>query len=355
MPIDLMLLISGILLRQVDRWWFSPARRGCWIDSAGRPATVKDLFALQRGRRNDITPLLLLVGHWLEISGILLFAGRPGLLPPTVAAVLLAIKGRHLQEVSHFGVHGALAAHRRLGDILTEFAAQGPLVLATVGNRRESHVRLHHPNATVPGVDPNLAELAAAGMVPGCSLASFARAVLYPITPSGLLTTLSGLWWNGFALRASTRLRLPLVLGVSGAAYLLSAWRALAVLAVARLALYPLMAWFSLLIEHRWFSAEPWRGRPIEVEARRCVRVWDGRPVAALVARGTVLPYGDLYHFAHSVYPTMRWNYLPTVERIVGTPQFVPRNALLGAGSVVGQLFSTTRPSRAPVTAVSPR
>lgn len=348
MEIVALLMVGGIVLRQVDRWWFSPARRGWQFARAARPATMKDLFALQRARRNSVTPVLLMAGHWLEIGGILLLAGRPGGWPTIAAAVLLAVKGRHLQEVSHFGVHTALTASRRLGDLLTEFTAQGPLVLATVGNRRESHVRLHHPNATVPGVDPNLAELAAAGMVRGCTPAAFARAVVHPVTWRGLRTTLSGLWWNGLAFRPSTRARLPLVVALGGTGYLLGGWRAIVALVAARLVLYPLMAWFSLLVEHRWFSAEPWRGRPIEVEARRCVRVWAGRPVLALVARATVLPYGDLYHFAHSVYPTVRWNYLPTVDAIIGMPWFAPRNAFAGDRSVLAQLYRTTRPAEAP-------
>jgi fatty acid desaturase len=304
---------------------------------------MKELFELQRNRRNNVTPVLLMVGHWLEISGIFALAGRAEVLPVVACALLLAIKGRHLQEVSHFGVHTALAADRRLGDWLTEYAAQGPLVLATVGNRRESHVRLHHPNATVAGVDPNLAELANAGMVPGCSLASFACALVYPVTPRGLAATMASMCGNGFAFRPGTRSRVPLVTALVGAAFLLGGWWAVATLVVARILLYPFMAWFSLLVEHRWFNAEPWLGRPIEVEARRCVRVWAGRAATALVARATLLPYGDLYHFAHSVYPTVRWNYMSTVERIIGLPQFSPRNVFLGDASVVGQLFRTTR------------
>jgi fatty acid desaturase len=347
MPIDFLLMIGGVLLRQIDRWWFSPARRGSLVSPNLRPTAMKDVFALQRSRRNNVTPVLLMAGHWLEIGGILLLAGRPGLLPPVAAVMLLAVKGRHLQEVSHFGVHTALAANRRLGDLLTEFTAQGPMILATVGNRRESHVRLHHPHATIIGVDPNLTELTAAGMFPGCSPASFVRALVYPVTPRGLMATLSGLWWNGLAFRSTTRSRLPLVLALSGSAYLLGGWRAIVAVAVARLALYPLMAWFSLLVEHRWFNAEPCRGRPIEVETRRCVRVWAQRSVLALVARAIFLPYGDLYHFAHSVYPTIRWNYLPTVEGIVGMPWFAPRNVFVGDGSVLGQLFRTTRQVKA--------
>jgi fatty acid desaturase len=330
--IDVFLVLLGIAIRQVDRWWYG---RGT------RPGSVRAVFARQRLRRNNITPVLLMGGHWLEIAGWLLLAARPGVLPVLVTTAALGVKFRHLQEVSHFGVHGCLARGRRLGDLLTEFAAQGPLALVTVAERRTSHVREHHPNATVRGIDPNLAELTRAGVHPGCTRRRFVSGLLYPSTPRGLWRTVRGVAHNALGRR------LPIVAVVVAGTVLLGGLGGLAALTVARLWLYPQLAWVSLIVEHRWWGAEPVRGRPLVVEASRCVRIYRRSPLLALLMRTTVLPYGDLYHFAHSVYPTIRWNYLPAVERLIGLPHWTPPAVLFGQSAVVATLYRDTRATKA--------
>ena len=60
----LLAIAAGIAVRQADRWWFSPAR--------GRrhgPESLRSVMALQRERLNNVTPVLLLMGHWLEFAG----------------------------------------------------------------------------------------------------------------------------------------------------------------------------------------------------------------------------------------------------------------------------------------------
>ncbi|UUU28422.1 hypothetical protein [Streptomyces sp. DSM 40750] len=52
----------------------------------------------------------------------------------------------------------------------------------------------------------------------------------------------------------------------------------------------------------------------------------------SLLARGTWLPYGDLYHFAHSA---VRWNYLPALERSLRGPDYRPHALLLGESAVL--------------------
>ncbi|MFG2678369.1 hypothetical protein [Streptomyces sp. NPDC048392] len=107
------------------------------------------------------------------------------------------------------------------------------------------------------------------------------------------------------------------------------------VFALPRLLLYPQLAWMSLLVEHRWFDPEPVTGPPAAVEAGRCLRLYPHNTVLALLARGTWLPYGDLYHFAHSAHPAVRWNYLPALERSLGGPAYRPRALLLGESAVL--------------------
>jgi fatty acid desaturase len=337
--LDLSLIAIGVIVRQIDRLWFSDLRSGLRFSRANRPTTVRATFDLQRRRRNNLTPVLVLTGHWLEVAGYLLFLSRTESIPWTlVVAGLVAIKCRHFQEISHFGIHSALCRSRRMGDVLIEFAAQGPLALATVDDRRESHVRRHHPNANVPGLDPNLDDLLRAGLTPGCSRRRFIGALVYPFSFSGLARTGTTVWSN-LQPRAGSWWRLPLTAAFFTAVYFMSGLPGVAAITIARAVLYPQLAWMSLLAEHRWFADTPRRGRPIEVEAARCVRVLRGRPVLELIARTSWLPYGDLFHFVHSTYPTIRWNYLPTMERLIGLPQFTPANIFSGHSSLIAMLY----------------
>lgn len=327
-------IATGTAVRQADRWWFCPRR--------GRvpAATLRDVRRLQRERANDVTPALLVFGHWLEMAGWCLAAahcGPSGWIPASVAC---AVKFRHLQEVSHFAVHGVLTRSGRTGTVLAEAAVHVPLGLGPVSLRRRRHVREHHPNATVAGADPNLRELRAAGLHTGVTRGRFLLALVFPLTPAGIaattraiadgISTAPGRWWRlpGFAAWPAT---VTVFFG----------WQALLfAYAVPRLLLYPQLAWMSLLVEHRWWDAEPVTGPPAVVEAARCLRLYPRNRVLALLARGTWLPYGDLYHYAHSAHPAVRWNYLPTLEAsALGTPAYTPHALLIGESAVVRHHF----------------
>lgn len=322
-------ILVGISLRQVDRWWFSPVRGRHTLDS------LRSVMRLQRERLNDITPVLLLFGHWLELAGWCAVAAHGGLWGCVVAVLAGAVKFRHLQEVSHFAVHGVLARDGRLNTLLAEVAVHVPLGFVPVSVRRRRHVREHHPNATVVGADPNLADLHAAGLRPGATAGRYALAVVHPLTPAGVSDTvrgLTGLWRESGA----GRLRAAGPVTVTAALATAFGWEA-AVFAflLPRLLLYPQLAWMSLLVEHRWFDPEPRTGPPAAVEAGRCLRLYPRNTLLALLARGTWLPYGDLYHFAHSAHPAVRWNYLPALEHSLHGPAYRPHALLLGRSAVL--------------------
>jgi len=326
---ELSLITVGIAARQPDRWWFSPRRGHPQLD------TLRDVMHLQRQRINNFTPALLLIGHWLEIAGWCLIAAHHGWWGWGLAALAGAVKMRHLQEVSHFAVHGVLTRSSRLSTLLAEATVHLPLGFVPVPVRQQRHVREHHPNATVAGADPNLADLHDAGMHPGVSTAHFLRATLYPLTLSGLTSTLRGITSNlrtspAPGWRTTMFLIVPIAIGWT------LGWQAVVfVFVIPRLLLYPQLAWMSLLVEHRWFDAEPVTGPPAVVEAARCLRLYPRNPVLALLARATWLPYGDLYHYAHSAHPAVRWNYLPALERVIGSPAYTPDALVLGKGSVL--------------------
>lgn len=319
----------GVILRQTDRWRFSPHR--------GRHVLrgLREVMALQRARLNDVTPVLLLAGHWLELAGWCLVAAHGGVWGCAAAAGAGAVKFRHLQEVSHFAVHGVLARSRRVNVLLAEAAVHVPLGLAPVPVRRRRHVREHHPNATVAGADPNLAELRRAGLREGAGTLRCALAMVHPLTPAGVADTVRGLTAHlgepgAGKWRAAGAVAVPVAAaGVLGWQAAVFAW------VLPRLLLYPQLAWLSLLVEHRWFDAESVTGPPAAVEAARCLRLYPRGRLPALLARGTWLPYGDLYHFAHSVHPAVRWNYLPVLEACLDGPAYTPDALLIGVGSVL--------------------
>ncbi|MEU2391866.1 fatty acid desaturase [Streptomyces sp. NPDC007369] len=337
MFIALSLIAAGLLLRQIDRIHFTR--------HAPRTAPPAQLLALQRARSNDLTPALLLAGQWIQITGWWLLAASGPLLS-AVAAVAVAVHFRHLQEISHHAVHGVLARTRRANRLLAEVFAHHPLGLAPVELRRRRHVRDHHPNATL-ATDPNLAELAQAGLRPGITRAGFALALVRPLTPAGAAATIAALATD---LRGQYS-RLTVFLAFPVAAYVAAGWPG-AVLGwlVPRLLLYPLLAWWSLLVEHTWFDPERRTGTPAETEAGRCLRLYPRSRVLATLAAATWLPYGDLHHYAHSAHPGLRWNYLPALERHLAPPHFTPDALALGPNSVarrhrqaLDSLAATTR------------
>ncbi|MET9324992.1 fatty acid desaturase [Streptomyces sp. NPDC003038] len=324
MLLALSLITAGIALRQADRVHFSLGR-----PHAGGAA---QLIALQRARAHDWTPVLLVAGQWVQIIGWWMLAAQ-GLPGAVAAATGVAVQFRHLQEISHHAIHGVLARSRRVNHLLAALGAHYPLGFAPVAVRRRRHVRDHHPNATL-AADPNLAELAEAGLRPGVGALRFAAAVVHPLTARGLRATLT-------ALAANLRPRPGRYGGPAAvtlvlvAAYAAGGWAAvLAGVLLPRLLLYPLLAWWSLIAEHTWFDPEHRTGTAAEIEAGRCLRLYPHNRVLATLAATTWLPYGDLHHYAHSAHPGLRWNYLPALERHLPRPHFTPAALIAGPTSV---------------------
>ncbi|MFE1876440.1 hypothetical protein ACFW9N_37205 [Streptomyces sp. NPDC059496] len=200
--------------------------------------------------------------------------------------------------------------------------------------RRKRHVRDHHPNATLAGTDPNLDELRHAGLLPGATPRQFTSALIHPLTPRGIRGTAVGIAAN---LSVSGRWhRLAAITAVLAAAYLVGNWPAVVCgVLIPRLLLYPQLAWMSLVVEHTWFDPDTRTGNPAWVEAGRCLRLYPHNKALAVLASATWLPYGDLHHYAHSAHPSLRWNYLPALERHLGLPHFAPDALAIGPNSVL--------------------
>ncbi|MDT0310464.1 fatty acid desaturase [Streptomyces sp. DSM 44917] len=341
MLLPLAVITAGVALRQIDRVHFSRRRP--------RAAGADELIALQRTRANNLTPLSLLTGQWVQIAGWWILATHGPLLAAT-AAVGVAVQFRHLQEISHFAVHGVLARTGHANHLLAETFAHHPLALGPLPERRRRHVREHHPNATLAH-DPNLAELRRAGLRPGATGSRYALALIHPLTPRGFHATATGI---AASLRGSSAwLRCLAPAAVTAAAYLTGGWTALVCgLLIPRLLLYPQLAWMSLLVEHTWFDPEHRTGSPAHVEAGRCLRLYPRSRALAALAATTWLPYGDLHHYAHSAHPSVRWNYLPALEAHLTPPHFTPDGLLIGTATVARRHHRalTPPPTRQPST-----
>ena len=332
--------VAGVGLRQADRLRFA-RRRG-----EGAPTSVAAVLERQRSHANNITPALLLVGHWVEILAWWGLGATLGAAFLAVTAAMIAVKFRHLQETSHFAAHGVLFRSLRTGDTIAELTVHAPLGYVAVPTRRERHVRRHHPNAAVPGVDPNLDDLERAGIRPGASTWGFIAGVVFPLTPRGITDTVRGIGRNLHSTAAVFRTGLFLIvplaaLAVGGIPVLLAGY------AIPRLLIYPQLAWMSLLVEHTWFEPVPDGGDAndvsrVDIEAARCIRLYRHRPVAEFFARCLWLPYGDLYHFAHSAHPSVRWNYLRRVDELLGSPGRTAGHVVFGRDAVLARLHRVT-------------
>ena len=339
-PVAVGVILLSIGVRQVDRWWF-----GAGLPDGG-PRSAAETLRTQRTRANDTTPSLLVLSVWLEIAAWTSLA-RVWWAGVAVAFVV-GVKFRHLQEITHFAAHGVLARSRRANDLLADIFFQMPLGLPPAADRRRTHVREHHPNATDVRHDPNMEALRRAGLAPGLERKHFVLAVLFPLMPAGLALTASDYVRNGLRggpRRCLAALALPaamtLVAGVDGLL-----WGFL----VARFVVYPSLAWLSLLVEHLWFRTTPLTGVARLDESVRCLRLYPDRPLLRAWARATWLPYGDAFHYVHSLHPAVRWNYLPALDR--ETPDDVATFAavFVGRRSVISCLFEEGRHgSAAPV------
>jgi fatty acid desaturase len=323
--------IGGIILRQLDRWWYAPRRRG-----SPQPASIHDILMLQRQRSNNWTAPILLLGHWLEIIAWWYVAGRLGLPFDILVSVTIAFKFRQLQEVSHFAIHRVLTRNCRFGFWISEVTVHGPMALVPTTVRLDRHAKKHHPNATIAGLDPNLTDLTRAGFVANCGRTQFYRALLFPLTLRGVMDSTHGVVRN-LLTPPRSYLRVAAFLSPILLAFVVGGIRAILFgLVIPRLLLYPQLAWLSLLAEHRWFDSNLSNDR-LKAEAGRCLRLYPHNQLNMSIARLTWLPYGDAFHYAHSSFPGVRWNYLARLDALLPRPSCTPTRFMFGKASLLNR------------------
>jgi fatty acid desaturase len=76
--------------------------------------------------------------------------------------------------------------------------------------------------------------------------------------------------------------------------------------------IHPFLAWISQLVEHRWFyRITASSGLEIQYAYGKAIE-FPG--LLGMMIKHNFFPFGDAYHLAHSLYPTIRWNYLRAVH-----------------------------------------
>jgi fatty acid desaturase len=257
---------------------------------------------------------------WFEIGAAVLFFRWTefNVFAGILLACVAAGRMRALQETGHNALHSALCPSKRFQWFLSNTFFQFPTFKRDMDSRFITHVKEHHPNADIPGKDPNLRRVIKSGMVPGITTMQFILALAHPVTPRGLSETIIG------NLRDSSKENsgLPVILHrivVTVAVVLLYLWLGgwqgwLVGHILPAFAVYPLFAWWSLLSKHRWHTDyDPTQDR--KEHDFEHGRATDFSGLTGSVQRYLFFPMSDAYHLAHHIYPYVRSEYMPVVDR----------------------------------------
>lgn len=254
---------------------------------------------------------------WLDIVAAVLLASLYST-PLMWLAVVLWTGGRlrALQEFGHNAVHFALCPNHEWQWWLSNVFYQFPAFKRDMRSRHQTHTLEHHRNPNHPSLDPNRARVHAGGYVAGISPGGFYALLLYPLTPRGAWVNLTTMARSSLLNHShlTTVVRVVCLLTVAALLYWAGGWKGVLFgWLVPLLTSYPVFAWVSLLTEHRWFVEGTSRDR-------RDLEYLAGRPtdyfgLTGWLIRVFIAPTSDAYHLAHSLYPGVRWNYLPAIDR----------------------------------------
>lgn len=235
-------------------------------------------------------------------------------------ALILFVTGRYraLQEIGHFAIHGVLCPNLKWGLFLANIFYQFPLFMPEAKLRRAIHARQHHNSVNMPH-DPDLKELLNKDFIPGITSFQFWIGIFYPLTWRGIRDRIKECITYLIADRYSLNFHLR-VICVSIIVELFLAFhqtKALIFLYVFPvLVIYPLFYWLAHVALHRWYA-------PCESNIAYYERELElGRPtefkgILGFIIRHNIFPIGDSYHLAHSLFPIVRWTYLPQVDQIL--------------------------------------
>lgn len=265
---------------------------------------------------------------WLDIViGVLVAAWLQHPLGWAGLSIWVGGRMRALQEIGHNAVHRALCDEQGfepkrgiarypfqwwLSDVFYQFF----VFKGDMASRDVIHRQRHHRNPNHPERDPNRARVSEGGMVAPLTVPQFYARLLYPLSPAGLRNTVVTLWRGSRANRnqAAVFARIGSVAGAGVLLHAAGGWAGVVFgWLVPLLTTYPVFAWIALLSKHRWF-VEEFATNPRDQEYI-AGRPTDYTGLLGLLVRLFISPMSDAYHLAHSLYPTVRWNYLPVIDR----------------------------------------
>jgi fatty acid desaturase len=315
-PAMLALLTSAIAIRAVIAIYYRDGERILPLLRL-RPTTGRIEYYRPLDTAFAILPFL----HcWLEIgAAVLLFRWTD--YSVSAGCLLVLVSGgrmRALQEVGHNALHAALCPSKSYQWLLSNLLFQFPIFKRDMQSRFVTHVREHHPNADIPGVDPNLMRVSAAGMRPGISPFGFVVALLYPMLPHGIFNSIQTMLRAAIKENRDRKIVVLRILTCSVVVALflcLGGWAGFFVgYLIPLVVFYPLFSWWSLLSKHRWHTpyVPNLDKRSHDYEHGRAT---DFTGIFAPVLRYLIFPMSDAYHLAHHIYPYVRTEYLPAVDR----------------------------------------
>ena len=270
---------------------------------------------------NYFAPLPFIWTYLLMIACILVFHHSSWAIVKLACIIFIGGKFRCLQEIGHYAIHGTLCPSKKWGYFLTNIFTQFPLFLVDVNVRYQNHVIEHHPNPNTATKDPNLNDFNAIGLVPGISRKKFLYGILYPMTFNGIKEKLSNCLINYATKNKNSYLfllRNLVVFSILFPFIYFGLFTELIFLYLIPLIIvYPFFSWMSQVVEHRWFFKEQ---KPFISKIEKEFAY--GRPtdypgISGTIIRHMLFPFGDSYHLAHSLFPYVRWNYLPQVDKIL--------------------------------------
>lgn len=255
---------------------------------------------------------------WLDLA-LLLRAGAALDRWPVWLAVAAVVAGRMraLQEIGHNAVHCAMCRSRDWQWLLSNVFFQFPLMKRDMHSRFITHVKEHHRTPNKPDKDPNLKRIIDGGMRPGISPREFSLRLLYPLTPRGFWVNLRTSLVNSTRGNHAWHTAVARVLAVA-ALWSALVWAGgptgfLVGFLAPLLTLYPLYSWISILVEHRWFCSDEGTTGRWQMECVNC-RPTAFPGLAGWLIGALIFPLSDKYHLAHSLYPYVRWDYLPAID-----------------------------------------
>jgi len=232
---------------------------------------------------------------------------------------IIASQLRRLEELSHMAIHGSLGGPRKLAFCCADLFFQLPLLKPDAITRQFRHCVLHHPNVNLKAKDPGLHDFIEIGFIPGITQIKFWLCLFYYFTPQGLASRIKGILshlQSDFShpprlfARWATMACTTLPFLIAGWWYGFLMFYLLPVLIV-----FPQFYWISQIVEHRWFE-EVESLDPISREMKSCRRT-DYTGFLGQFIAVSFFPVGDRFHMAHSLFPPLRWNYLPAIDALM--------------------------------------